>query len=252
MKDFDPVLYGRKDARRMDRFLHFAVAAARRRWTTPVRHERDPRRVGVHIGSGIGGVNVLLEQADVMRERGARRVSPFTVPGLMLNSAAAHVSIMTGARGPAWRSPPPAPRAAMCRRGRGEHSPRQGRCHDRRRFRSGDRGDAVAGFENMGALSSRNDEPERASRPFDAGRDGFVMAEGAGVLILERLDKARARGARIYGELIGYGANSDALSHHRARRRWLRRSRLHADGARRLGWIPPTSTTSTRTAPARR
>ncbi len=163
------------------------------------------------IGSAIGGVHVLLEQSDVLRVRGARRVSPFTVPGLMLNSAAAHVSIMIGARGPnlalatacATGSHTLGEAAEMIRRGSG--------CHDVGGSEAAITGMAMAGFENMGAMSSRNDEPERASRPFDADRDGFVMAEGAGMLILERLDLARARGARIYGELVGYGINADAF-----------------------------------------
>ena len=171
----------------------------------------DPGRVGVYVGSGIGGLGVLMEQADVLRERGVRRVSPFTVPGLMLNSAVAHLSIMSGAKGPSLAI------ATACATGShviGEAG---------RVIQRGDAdamivgsseaailGMTVAGFDNMGALSCRNDEPERASRPFDAGRDGFVMGEGAGILIMERLDKALARGAQIYGELIGYALNSDA------------------------------------------
>ena len=214
VKDFDPVRYvGKQDARRLDRFLHFAVAAAQEALTDANFDisQYDPRRVGVHIGSGIGGVNILLEQYEVLRTRGPRRVSPFTVPGLMPNSAAAYVSIMTGARGPslalstacATGSHSLGEAAEIIRRGKADTMIAGG-------SEAAIVGHAAAGFESMGALSTRNDDPQRASRPFDAGRDGFVMAEGAGVVILERLDLARARGARIYGELVGYGASADA------------------------------------------
>ena len=214
VKDFDPVRYvGKQDARRLDRFLHFAVAAAQEALTDANfdMSQYDPRRVGVHIGSGIGGVNILLEQYEVLRTRGPRRVSPFTVPGLMPNSAAAYVSIMTGARGPslalstacATGSHSLGEAAEIIRRGKADTMIAGG-------SEAAIVGHAAAGFESMGALSTRNDDPQRASRPFDAGRDGFVMAEGAGVVILERLDLARARGARIYGELVGYGASADA------------------------------------------
>jgi 3-oxoacyl-[acyl-carrier-protein] synthase II len=163
------------------------------------------------MGTGIGGVHVLLEQHDVLRNRGPRWVSPFTVPGLMPNSAAAHISIMVGARGPnlavttacAAGSHALGEAAEIIRRGQADVMIAGG-------SEAGIVPLAMAGFENMGALSSRNDEPQRASRPFDANRDGFVMGEGAGIVMLERLDLARARGAPIYGELIGYGATDDA------------------------------------------
>ena len=215
VKDFDPTLYmDKKDARRTDRYVHFALAATQQAMQDArfVMSEWDPARVGVVVGSGIGGLTVLLEQADVLRERGPRRVSPFTVPGLILNSAAAHVSITTGARGPSLAM------ATACATGShviGEagHIIRRGDadamivgCSEAAIL-----GMTVGGFDNMGALSCRNDEPERASRPFDANRDGFVMGEGVGMLILERLDKALARGTYIYGELVGYGLNSDAF-----------------------------------------
>ncbi len=214
VKDFDPTRYvDKQQARRMDRFLHFAAAAAKEA-LADARFEianYDPRRVGVVIGSGIGGVHTLLEQNDVLHARGPRRVSPFAIPGLMLNSAAAHVSIEIGARGPNMAV------ATACATGThaiGEAGEiiRRGRADVV--IAGGSEAAivpmAMAGFENMGALSSRNDEPTRASRPFDAGRDGFVMGEGAGILVLERLDVALARGAHIYGELIGYGATADA------------------------------------------
>ncbi len=215
VKDFEPTRYmDKKDARRMDRIVHFAVAAAQE----AIADARldvayyTPRRVGVVVGSGIGGVHTLLEQHDIMNERGPRRVSPFTVPGLMLNSAAAHISIMIGARGPniaiatacATGTHAIGEAAEMIRRGSADAMLCGG-------AEAAIVPMAMAGFENMGAISSRNDEPERASRPFDLTRDGFVMGEGAGILALERLDLARARGATIYAELAGYGATADAF-----------------------------------------
>ncbi len=215
VKNFDPTLYvDKKEARRMDRFLHFAAAAAQEA-LADARFEvayYGPVRVGVLVGSGIGGIHILLEQHDLMKERGPRRVSPFAVPGLMLNSASAHVSIMTGARGPnlaiatacATGSHAIGEAADLIRRGRADAMICGG-------SEAALMPMALAGFENMGAISSRNDEPQRASRPFDRDRDGFVMGEGAGIMILERLDLARARGARIYAELIGYGVTADAF-----------------------------------------
>lgn len=214
VKNFDPTLFvDKKEARRMDRFLHFAAAAAQEA-IADARFEvaaYGASRVGVLIGSGIGGIHVLLEQHDLMKERGPRRVSPFTAPGLMLNSASAHVSIISGARGPnlaiatacATGSHAIGEAADLIRRGRADAMI----CGA---SEAALMPMAVAGFENMGAISGRNDEPQRASRPFDKDRDGFVMGEGAGVMILERLDLAQARGARIYAELIGYGLTADA------------------------------------------
>lgn len=214
VKDFDPARYvDKQTARRMDRFMHLAAAAAQEALADAGfdMSRYDPRRVGVVIGSGIGGVHTLLEQQKVLEEKGARRVSPFAVPGLMLNSAAAHVSLMLGARGPnlalatacATGSHTIGEAAAIIRRGQADVMIVGG-------AEAAIVPMAMAGFENMGALSSRNDEPTRASRPFDAGRDGFVMGEGAGIIVLERLDHARSRGAQIYGELLGYGCTSDA------------------------------------------
>jgi len=163
------------------------------------------------VGSGIGGVHALLENQMILVERGPRRVSPFAVPALMLNSASAHISIMIGARGPnlavstacATGTHALGEAAEMIRRGRADLMIAGG-------SEAAVVEMAMAGFENMQALSSRNDEPERASRPFDKDRDGFVVGEGAGIVVLERLDRARARGAHIYGELIGYGITADA------------------------------------------
>jgi 3-oxoacyl-[acyl-carrier-protein] synthase II len=214
VKNFDPTRYVDKQiARRMDRVLHFAVAACHEALADSSfqMEQWDPRRVGVIVGSGIGGVHSILDNQVALMERGPRRVSPFAVPALMLNSASAHISIMLGARGPnlalatacATGSHALGEAAEIIRRGRADVMIAGG-------SEAATVPMALAGFENMQALSSRNEEPKRASRPFDKDRDGFVMGEGAGVIILERLDKARARGARIYGELVGYGNNADA------------------------------------------
>jgi 3-oxoacyl-[acyl-carrier-protein] synthase II len=216
VKDFDPTRYvDRQIARRMDRFLHFAIAAAHQALTDSCLDQQqwDPRRIGVVIGSGIGGVHTILENQSALVERGPRRVSPFAVPALMLNSASAQISIMLGVRGPNLAL------ATACATGShalGEAAEqiRRGRA-DVMIAGSSEAAMvpmALAGFENMQALSSRQDDPTKASRPFDKDRDGFVMAEGAGVVILERLAHARARGAHIYGELAGYGNTADA--HH--------------------------------------
>lgn len=214
VKDFDPTRYMDKPtARRMDRFLHFAVAATQEALADAQfkMEEWAPQRVGAVVGSGIGGVHALLENQMILVERGPRRVSPFAVPALMLNSASAHISIMIGARGPnlavstacATGTHALGEAAEMIRRGRADLMIAGG-------SEAAVVEMAMAGFENMQALSSRNDEPERASRPFDKDRDGFVVGEGAGIVVLERLDRARARGAHIYGELIGYGITADA------------------------------------------
>jgi len=215
VKDFDPTDYvDRREARRLDRFLHFAAAALQEVTNDAMLDmaHQDPQRVGVVVGSGIGGIHTLLAQDKVLRERGPHRVSPFTVPGLMLNSAAAQVSIILGARGPnlalatacATGSHALGEAASIIRRGQADVM-----------IAGGSEAAivplAMAGFDNIGAMSKRNDEPERSCRPFDAERDGFVMGEGAGLLVMERLDLAQARGAHIYGELIGYGATGDAF-----------------------------------------
>jgi 3-oxoacyl-[acyl-carrier-protein] synthase II len=215
VKDFDPNLYmDRRDARRIDRFAQLAVVAAQQALSDAGfdMAQHDPRRVGVLIGSGIGGIRTLFEQLEVMQERGPRRVSPFTVPALMLNAASAHVSIAIGARGPnlavatacATGSNALGEALEIIRRGRADVMIAGGSESAIVKL-------AMAGLDNLGALSTRNEEPERASRPFDALRDGFVMAEGAGVVLLERLDRARARGAQIYAELAGYGSTGDAF-----------------------------------------
>ncbi len=215
VKNFEPTHYMDKQmARRMDRFLHFAFAACKEALADARLdlQDCDPRRIGSVVGSGIGGVHSILE-GQLALERGPRRVSPFAVPALMLNSATAQISITLGLRGPnlalatacATGSHAIGEAAEIIRRGRADVMIAGG-------SEAAIIPMALAGFENMQALSMRNDDPTRASRPFDRDRDGFVMAEGAGILILERLERARARGARIYGEVVGYGNTADA--HH--------------------------------------
>lgn len=215
VKDFDPVaLFGRREARRHDRFTHFALEAARQAITdASLRLDQEDRdAIGVVIGTGIGGAHTFLENYDVLREAGPRRVSPFMIPMIMPNAASAVIAITYGLRGPnicvssacATGAHAIGEAAEMIRRGDAEVMIVGGSeavIHPL----------AISGFANMGALSARNDEPQRASRPFDAGRDGFVLGEGAGVLILESLEHAQARGARIYCELAGYGASCDAF-----------------------------------------
>jgi 3-oxoacyl-[acyl-carrier-protein] synthase II len=216
VKGFEPTNYMDKQlARRMDRFLHFAVAACREALADAcLEPERwDPRRVGAVVGSGIGGVHSILDGQTTLVEKGPRRVSPFAVPALMLNSATAQISILLGTRGPnlalatacATGSHALGEAAEIIRRGRADVMIAGG-------SEAAMVPMALAGFENMQALSMRNSDPTKASRPFDKDRDGFVMAEGSGILILERLDYARRRGAHIYGELVGYGNTTDA--HH--------------------------------------
>ncbi len=215
VKDFDPVaLFGRREARRHDRFTHFALEAARQAIADAgLRLDQEDRdAVGVVIGTGIGGALTFLENHDLFRESGPRRVSPFMIPMMMPNAASAVIAITYGLRGPnicissacATGAHAIGEAAEMIRRGDAEVMIVGGSeavIHPL----------AISGFANMGALSARNDEPQRASRPFDAGRDGFVLGEGAGVLILESLEHAQARGARIYCELAGYGASCDAF-----------------------------------------
>ncbi len=212
--DFDPAAYlDRKEIRRNDRFVHFAVAATRMALDdagfaiTP----RNRDAVGVIIGTGIGGVHTWEEQHRVLLERGPGRVSPFFVPMLIINMASGIVSMLVGARGPNFSV------VSAC--ATGGHAIGEA-------FRIVQRGDAVAmicggteaaitplslaGFCAMKAMTTRNDPPEAALCPFDARRDGFVMGEGAGVLLLEEWEHAERRGARIYAELVGYGMGADA------------------------------------------
>ncbi len=214
VRDFDPdALFGRKEARRMDRFCQFAMAAAEQAWEDSGLSLElvDKERIGVYVGSGVGGIQSLFDQAAVIRDRGPERVSPTLVPMMISNMAAALISIKYGTLGPTM-SPVTACSIGNTSIGEAFRSIRYG--HADVVVAGGAEAAvteiALASFGNATALSTRNDQPAKASRPFDAGRDGFVMAEGAGILILESLTSALRRDARIYAEVIGYGATSDA------------------------------------------
>jgi 3-oxoacyl-[acyl-carrier-protein] synthase II len=202
----------RVQARRMDRSEQVAVVAAREAWKDSglAGTDVDPERLGVVVGSGIGGATTLLAQDDILEASGPRRVSPHTVPMLMPNGPAAWVGLelkaragvhaptsacATGAESIAWA-------LDMIRAGRADIVVAGG-------TESVIAPLPIAGFASMRAMSTRNDEPEKASRPFDKARDGFVLGEGAGVIVLERADRARARGATIYARLVGAGMTSD-------------------------------------------
>jgi 3-oxoacyl-[acyl-carrier-protein] synthase II len=203
-----------KEARRNDRYTHFGFVAAKQAFADAGldMNREDPDRVGVMIGSGIGGMFTFETQLKVMADRGPRKVSPFTIPSLIGNMCAGLVAIECGARGPNFGL------VSACATGThalGEaaHTIRRG---DADVMIAGGSEAAItpfayASFCAMKAMSTRNDAPERASRPFDRNRDGFIMGEGAGVLVLESLEHARARGARIYCELAGYAATCDAF-----------------------------------------
>ncbi|NLY90096.1 MAG: beta-ketoacyl-ACP synthase II [Firmicutes bacterium] len=214
VKDFVPTSYlEKKDVRHMDRFTQFAVVAAQQALADSAFQitEENAHEVGVIIGSGIGGLQTLEEQARRLWEKGPKRVSPFFIPMIIPDIASGQVSIYTGAQGPNL--------AAVTACASSAHAIGEA-------FRLIQYGDAevmiaggaeaaitalgIAGFNAAGALSTNNDQPEKASRPFDLKRDGFVMGEGAGVIILEELEHALKRGAKIYGEIAGYGLTGDA------------------------------------------
>ncbi len=216
VKNFDPLKFvDKKEARKMARFIHFALAATHEAMEMSGLQVTGAfaDRVGVHIGSGIGGFDVIEREHSAMLQGGPRKISPFFIPAAIINLAAGQVSIRYGAKGPNEAT------ATACTTS--AHSIGDA-------YRIIQRGDAdvmiaggaeaaitpmgVGGFAAMRALSTRNDEPERASRPFDKDRDGFVVGEGAGILILEDLEFAKARGAKILAEIIGYGMSADA--HH--------------------------------------
>lgn len=199
----------------MARFQQFAVVAAEEALADSglVIDDSNAERVGVIVGSGIGGLGTMEEQHTTLMERGPGRISPFLVPMMIVDLAAGHISIRTGAKGINY-----APVSACAT---GNHSIGEAFEAIRRGtadaviaggFDCGVTPLGMAGFCAARALSTRNDDPTAASRPFDAGRDGFVMGEGGGILVLEELEQAKARGARIYAELLGYGATADA--HH--------------------------------------
>ena len=212
VKDFDARDWlDPKEARRTDRFVQYAVAAAKLAWADAGDPKVEGTRAAVIFGTGIGGIETLIENHATMLERGAGRVSPFMVPGLMANGPGGHIAMEFGITGPNFAT------VSAC--ASGAHA--VGEAY--RRVRDGDVELAVAGgaeaatlpiclaaFAQMGALA-RDPDPERACRPFDANRSGFVMAEGACALILEDADRAAERGARVYAEIAGYGASDDAF-----------------------------------------
>jgi 3-oxoacyl-[acyl-carrier-protein] synthase II len=208
----DEVL-GKKEARRLDRFSQFALAAAEQAWTDAALDLKhiDGERLGVYVGSGIGGLETLIENIDVLRQKGPRRVSPTLVPAMISNAAAAQISIKWNAMGPSM-SPVSACAIGNTTIGEAFRLIRSGEVDVM--FAGGTEAAitdlSIASFGNATALSTRNADPTKASRPFDENRDGFVMSEGAGILILESLSHALDREAQIYAEVIGYGASSDA------------------------------------------
>jgi 3-oxoacyl-[acyl-carrier-protein] synthase II len=216
VRGFDEGKYvDKKEARRLDPYLKYAIATSVMAVEDAALDlaKVDGTRVGVLIGSGIGGITTLIEGEDVRRTKGVDRVSPFVIPMLIVNMAAGLVSMRFGAKGPNS--------SVVTACATGNHAIGDA-------YKIIERGDAdvmiaggaeamivpltIAGFCSMKAMSTRNDEPEKASRPFDAGRDGFVCGEGAGIVVLEALEHAVRRDARIYGEVVGYGMTADA--HH--------------------------------------
>lgn len=216
IKNFDPTLYmDRKEARRNDVYEQLAIATTRQALAQSGLQITDENAddVGVYIGSGIGGLVTLHDQFRVLHEKGPSRISPFFISMMIIDGAPGIVSILTGARGPNWAA------VSACATsgntvGEAFETIRRG---DARAMIAGGSEKAVtpismAAFDNMTALSRRNDDPQGASRPFDLTRDGFVMGEGSGMLILEDLEYAKARGAKILAEMVGYGCTADA--HH--------------------------------------
>ncbi len=221
VRNFDPLNFiEKKEVKKMGRFIHLALAAAEEAVqmsglkVTPENEEM----VGVHIGSGIGGFDIIEREHTALMEGGPRKISPFFIPAAIVNLAAGHVSMRFGAKGPNEAT------ATACTTS--AHSIGDS-------FRIIQHGDAdvmiaggseaaitpmgVGGFAAMRALSTRNDDPEKASRPWDRDRDGFVIGEGSGILILEELEHARARGAKPIAEIVGYGMSRRRLPHHAAR-----------------------------------
>lgn len=213
--DFEPESWfaNPKEARRCDRYCQFGVAAAKQAWDESGlgQGEFDRDRVGVILGSGIGGLNTHEENHKILLEKGPRRVSPFTIPMMISNICAGIVSMEHGLNGPNFSISTACATANNCI---GE-AWRLIKWGDADAFIAGGAEATIyrlgtAAFDNMKAMSRRNEEPQRASRPWDADRDGFVMGEGAGVVVIEELEHAKARGANILAEIIGYGLSADA------------------------------------------
>lgn len=216
IRDFDSSAYvPAKEARRFDKFVLYGAVAGSQALEDSglVVTEENAHRIGVAIGSGIGGLVTICENANTLKEKGPRRVSPFLIPGCIINMASGEFSILKGLKGPNVAY------ATAC--STGLHATGEAACIIAR-------GDAdamvaggaeapicpvgISGFDNMHALSRRNDEPEKASRPFDKDRNGFVMGEGSGIVVLEEYEHAKARGAHIYCEVKGYGLSGDAYN----------------------------------------
>ncbi len=214
VRGFDPLNFvGKKDARKMDTFSHYAIAATREALDDAgvTIHSENAEKIGVYVGSGIGGLGLLEKTHRDLMKRGPRRMSPFFIPGMILNLAAGNVSIVFGLKGPNLAL------ATACATGThaiGESVRMISEGYCDAMVAGGTEAVvtplAVGGFCAMKALSTRNDEPETASRPFDAGRDGFIMGEGAGIVFLEEREQAISRGVRIYAEVVGYGLTGDA------------------------------------------
>jgi 3-oxoacyl-[acyl-carrier-protein] synthase II len=214
VKNFDPLEYiEKKELKKMDRFIHYAIAASEQALADSQLKisAENAENVGVIVGSGMGGIETITHYHNICEEKGPDRVSPFFVPALALNLAAGQISIRSGAKGPNFSA------VSACSTGThaiGDAYHIIKRAEAEVMIAGGTEATivpvAIAGFANMTALSSRNDAPEKASRPFDAERDGFVMGEGSGIIILEELEHAQRRGAKIYAEVIGFGMNSDA------------------------------------------
>jgi 3-oxoacyl-[acyl-carrier-protein] synthase II len=214
VKGFDPIKYiDKKEIKKMDIFIQYALAASEEAVKDAglTENESDADRIGVFIGAGLGGISTIEKYSQIVNERGPKKITPFFIPMLIINLAPGFVSIKYGFRGPNLSS------VSAC--ASGTHSIGEA-------FNTIKRGAAdviisggtestitklaIGGFNAMKALSTRNDEPQRASRPFDKDRDGFVMGEGAGIVVLEELEHAKKRGAKIHAEVIGYGLNADA------------------------------------------
>lgn len=217
VKDFDVTQYiSSKDARRMDVFIHYGIAAALQAIDDAQLDDipgLDKTRVGVNIGSGIGGLPMIEETGRQAETHGARKISPFFIPGSIVNMIAGNVSILKGYQGPSYGIVSACTTGTHCI----GDSARMIQYGDADIMVAGGAEGAVTmlgigGFAACKALSTRNDDPQTASRPWDKGRDGFVMGEGAGVLVLEEYEHAKKRGATIYAELVGFGMSSDA--HH--------------------------------------
>ncbi len=212
--DFNPEDYiEKKEIKKMDLFIHYAIAAAQLAMDDSglVIDDSNAERVGVLVGAGLGGLPAIERYHSLLQEGGYKKISPFFIPMLIINLAPGHISIRFGAKGPNVSS------VSAC--ATGTHSIGDA-------YHIIKRGDAdamiaggtestvtplgIGGFAVMKALSTRNDDPEGASRPFDKGRDGFVLGEGAGIVVLEEYEAAKARGAKIYGEVVGYGLTGDA------------------------------------------